>query len=72
MNLSDSSLLDWQGPFGNTKRDFLDYTAVAYVGGVVYAAWADNANTPVSNFSGDTSQLDIYVGLGTPPDHHSL
>jgi hypothetical protein len=59
---SNANLLD-----SHNQEDFLDYTALAYVGGVLYAAWADNANTPVSNFSGDTTQLDIYVGLGTPP-----
>ena len=64
---SDSSLLNWIGQYGSVVEDFLDYTAVAYVGGVLYAAWADNANSPVPNFSNGTSYLDIYVAFGIPP-----
>jgi hypothetical protein len=64
---SDSSLLDWNGLPSNQIGDFLDYTAVAYEGGVLYAAWADNANSPVPNFYNGHSYLDIYVAVGIPP-----
>jgi hypothetical protein len=64
---SDASLLDWANLDPAYRPDFLDYTALAYVGGVLYAAWADNANSPVANFSNGTSYLDIYMALGIPP-----
>lgn len=60
---SDSNLLDMQG----YSIDFLEYTGLAYVGGVLYAVWADNANSPVVNFSNGTSFLDIYMASGIPP-----
>jgi hypothetical protein len=67
---SDASLLNWLGPNHPNNPavyDFLDYTSVAYVGGVLYAAWADNANAPVANYSNGSSYLDIYLAFGIPP-----
>jgi hypothetical protein len=46
---------------------YLDYTGVVFHAGVLYAVWADNANSPVPNYSGDTSFLDIYIAVAIPP-----
>ncbi len=56
--------LNWSGTKDSEAEDC---TALAYVDGVIYAARADNANSPVPNYSDGTSYLDIYMGSGTPP-----
>ncbi len=63
--ISDAHILSY--PSNPYPDDFDDYTALAYVDGVLYAAWADNADSPVPNYSDGTSYLDIYMGSGTPP-----
>ena len=49
--------------------DYFDYTGLAYHGGILYPAWADNSNVPSGNpdfpdFCGSCTnrQMDIYVG----------
>jgi hypothetical protein len=62
---SNANVLNWGN--GAAKDDLLDYTAMAYAGGVLYAVWADNANFPAQNSSGTTDFLDIYMAFGVPP-----
>ena len=61
---SNADLLDWNS---KQRADFVDYTALACVDGILYAVWADNANAPVPNSCNGTSYLDIYMAYGTPP-----
>jgi BNR/Asp-box repeat len=41
--------------------DYGDYEGLAYVGGYIYPAWADNSNTVGSNPNGTLHQLDVYT-----------
>jgi len=37
-----------------------DYTSMAFFGGTMYPAWADNSNSTGDNPDGTLSRLDIY------------
>ncbi len=45
---------------GVSDKDYFDFTGLAYYGGVMYAAWADNSNSTGNNPDG-TSSMDVYV-----------
>jgi hypothetical protein len=41
--------------------DYGDYEGLAYVGGYIYPAWADNSNTAGGNPNGTLHQFDVYT-----------
>jgi hypothetical protein len=43
-----------------SSNDYSDYTGLAYYGGYLYAAWADNSNTTTNNPNNNCG-MDIYV-----------
>jgi hypothetical protein len=48
------------GP-GFADIDFGDYDTSSFVGGKLYAAWADNSNSTGDNPQGALHQMDVYV-----------
>lgn len=45
----------------NNGIDYGDYEGLAYNGGYIYPAWADNSNTVGTNPNGTLRQFDIYT-----------
>jgi hypothetical protein len=52
------------GP-GFADIDFGDYDTNTFVGGKLYAAWADNSNSTGDNPQGALSKMDVYVAAVT-------
>ena len=47
--------------------DYGDYTGLAFAGGVIHPAWADNSNSTGNNPDGTLHRFDVYSAAVTVP-----